>query len=89
MLGTGLGHSVSSPKFGLSRVGTRLSSRVSSPPAGIYGVGLGLGVAVSPLDLGFHVVGLFCQLTSRTHKAGACFVAGTGFTHLFRHNQQE
>ena len=41
------------------------------------------------LAMGFHVVGLFCQLTSHTHKAGACFVAGTGFTHLFRHNQQE
>ena len=41
------------------------------------------------LYLGFHVVSLFYQLTSRTHKAGTCSLAGTGSTHLFRHNQQE
>lgn len=65
MLGTGLGHSVSSPKFGLSRVGTGFPSWVSSPQFGGRWVGLGSGVAGSSPGSGvIRPVGFFIYFSN-------------------------
>ena len=96
-LGLGvLGELVGGYLLGLARLGLgymRLVGgyllRLARLRLGYMGLLWGRVLLSAHLALGFHVVSLFYQLTSRTHKAGVCYSAGTGFTHLFRHNQQE